>query len=68
LQGFTKVPKRFVKNLEKEFVGKKYDDENLLKINSRLENHPFLILEKLLKHFYKRFYANLSYVSEEKSQ
>ena len=46
LQGFTKVPKRFVKNLEKEFVGKKYDDENLLKINSRLENHPFLILEK----------------------
>ena len=46
LQGFTKVPKRFVKNLEKEFVGKKYDDENLLKINFRLENHPFLILEK----------------------
>lgn len=46
LQGFTKVPKRFVKNLEKEFVGKKYDDENLLKINSRLDNHPFLILEK----------------------
>ena len=46
LQGFTKVPKRFVKNLEKEFVGKTYDDNNLLKINSRLENHPFLILEK----------------------
>ena len=46
LQGFTKVPKRFVKNLEKEFVGKTYDDVNLLKINSRLENHPFLMLEK----------------------
>jgi hypothetical protein len=35
-----------VKNLEKEFVGKTYDDVNLLKINSRLENHPFLMLEK----------------------
>ena len=46
LQGFTKVPKRFVKNLENEFVGKTYDDDNLLKINSRLENHPFLMLEK----------------------
>ena len=46
LQGFTKVPKRFIKNLEKEFVGKTYDDVNLLKINSRLENHPFLMLEK----------------------
>ncbi len=51
LQGFTKVPKRFVKNLEKEFVGKTYDDDNLLKINSRLENHPFLMLEKLRKPF-----------------
>ena len=46
MQGFTKVPKRFIKNLEKEFVGKTYDDVNLLKINSRLENHPFLMLEK----------------------
>lgn len=46
LKGYTKVPKRFVKNLEKEFVGKKYDDENLLKINSRLENHPFVALER----------------------
>jgi hypothetical protein len=68
LQGFTKVPKRFVKNLEKEFVGKTYDDENLLKINSRLENHPFLMLEKLRKRFLQRFYANLPYFSEEKSQ
>lgn len=46
LKGYTKVPKRFVKNLEKEFVGKKYDDENLLKINSRVANHPFVILER----------------------
>ena len=46
LKGYTKVPKRFVKNLEKEFVGKKYDSENLLKINSRLENHPFVLLER----------------------
>lgn len=47
LKGYTKVPKRFVKNLEKEFVGKTYGDENLLKINSRLENHPFVALERI---------------------
>ncbi len=46
LKGYTNVPKRFVKNLEREFVGKTYDDQNLLKINSRLQNHPFVLLQK----------------------
>lgn len=46
LKGYTKVPKRFVRNLEKEFLGKTYEKENLLKINSRLENHPFVLLER----------------------
>ncbi len=46
LKGYSKAPQRFVKNLEKEFVGRIYDDDNLLKINSRLQNHPFVLLEK----------------------
>ncbi|MCQ4036261.1 hypothetical protein NOV28_10760 [Kaistella montana] len=46
VKGYEKVPKRFIKNIEKEFQEKKYDDQNLLKINQSLQNHPFVILEK----------------------
>lgn len=46
ITGYEKVPKRFIKNIEKEFQGKKYDDQNLLRINQSLQNHPFLLLEK----------------------
>ncbi|QNS40573.1 hypothetical protein H0S70_09270 [Chryseobacterium manosquense] len=46
IKGYEKVPKRFIKNIEKEFQGKKYDDQNLLRINQSLQNHPFLLLEK----------------------
>lgn len=45
-KGYEKLPSRFVKNLEREFKGKTYDDKNLLLINSQLQNHPFIILEK----------------------
>ncbi len=46
LKGYEKVPKRFIKNLEKEFQGKIYDDKNLVAINKSLQNHPFITLEK----------------------
>ena len=46
IKGYEKVPKRFIKNIEKEFQGKKYDDQNLLRINNSLQNHPFVLLEK----------------------
>lgn len=46
IKGYEKVPKRFIKNIENEFQGKKYDDQNLLKINNSLQTHPFVILEK----------------------
>ena len=46
IKGYDKVPKRFVKNLEKDFQGKIYADENLIRINQSLQNHPFLSLEK----------------------
>ncbi|MBW8359317.1 MAG: hypothetical protein K0M63_05885 [Weeksellaceae bacterium] len=46
LKGYDKVPKRFIKNLEKEFKSKRYDDKNLLAINRSLQNHPFVTLER----------------------
>ena len=46
LKGYEKVPKRFIKNLEKGFQGKIYDDKNLVQINQSLQNHPFILLDK----------------------
>ncbi len=45
-RGYDKLPKRFVKNLEKEYKGKPYDAKQLTTINKQLQNHPFLTLEK----------------------
>ena len=39
IQGYTKSPRRFVKNLEKEFVGKPYTQEILQKLAISLRNH-----------------------------
>lgn len=46
IKGYEKVPKRFVRNLDKEFGGKTYDDRNLVRINQSLQNHPFIALER----------------------
>ena len=46
IKGYEKVPKRFVKNLKKEYQGKIYDDKNLVAINQSLQSHPFLLLDK----------------------
>lgn len=45
-KGYEKVPTRFVKNLEKEYLGKSYQENILAKLNQSLQNHPFLLLEK----------------------
>jgi hypothetical protein len=45
VRGYEKVPKRFIKNFEKEFNGKDYSDKNLIAINQSLQNHPFVLLE-----------------------
>lgn len=45
-KGYTRLPKQFVKALNKEYVGKNYDDKNLLAINNQLQNHHFVTLEK----------------------
>lgn len=46
IKGYEKVPSRFIKNLETEFKGKTYDDQNLVALNQSLQNHPFVLLEK----------------------
>ncbi|WP_262991366.1 hypothetical protein [Chryseobacterium gilvum] len=46
VKGYDKVPKRFMKNLEKDFKGKTYDDKNLIAINKNFQSHPFVSLER----------------------
>ena len=46
VRGYEKVPKRFIRNLEREFRGKTYGDKTLLAINSGLKNHQFVTLER----------------------
>ncbi|KNB63226.1 hypothetical protein [Chryseobacterium sp. Hurlbut01] len=46
VKGYARVPKRFMKNLEKEFKGKTYDDKNLISINKNFQSHAFVSLER----------------------
>lgn len=46
LKGYDKAPVRFVKNLNRDFFGKVYDDNNLQTIHNRLKNHQFIKLER----------------------
>lgn len=46
VKGYSRVPKRFMKNLEKEFKGKTYDDKNLISINKNFQSHAFVSLER----------------------
>ncbi len=46
LKGYEKIPKRFKKNLEKEFVGKDYEVGQLANLQKSLQNHPFVLLEQ----------------------
>lgn len=46
VKGYETVPKRLIKNLEKDFRGKIYDDQNIIQINKSLQNQPFIFLEK----------------------
>ncbi|MBS1549783.1 MAG: hypothetical protein JSS94_07960 [Bacteroidetes bacterium] len=46
VKGYDKVPKRFIKNLEKEFNQKIYGNKNLLSLQKALQSHPFVALER----------------------
>ena len=56
----------FCEEFRKEFVGKKYDDVNLLKINSRLENHPFLMLEKTPQTLFTKILHKFTFTFQKK--
>lgn len=43
---YTRAPKRFMKNLNKEFSGKTYDEKNLKAIAKQFQSHPFVTLER----------------------
>ncbi len=59
VKDYEKVPKRFVKNLEKEFKGKKYDQKNLEAINQRLQNHQFVGLQRAPQTLFTRDSTNI---------
>lgn len=46
IKGYKKIPTRFIKTLNQDFIGKTYDDKNILAIHNRLKNHPFISLER----------------------
>lgn len=46
LKDYERVPKRFVKNMEKEYLRKNYNEQNLSSIRQSLQNHPFMVLER----------------------
>lgn len=46
VKGYEKVPRRFLKNLEKEYMGKRYNEAHLSAIHQELQNHPFVQLER----------------------
>lgn len=46
VKGYDKVPQRFIKNLEKEYKNRPYTDNTLSEINSNLQNHTFVTLER----------------------
>lgn len=54
IKGYDKLPARFVKNLEKEYKGQVYSEKNLSLINSQLQNHPFISLEKPPQTLFKK--------------
>lgn len=45
-RGYERLPSRFIRNLEKDFKGKIYDEKSLTSIQSQLRNNSFITLEK----------------------
>lgn len=54
LKGYDKLPHRFVKNLEKEFLGQVFTPQNIEKLNNRLQNHPYIHLTKVPQSLFRK--------------
>lgn len=65
-KGYEKVPKRFVKNLEKEYLEKNYQENTLSKLNQSLQNHPFLLLGKPPQTLFTKDSTNIYLFAQKK--
>lgn len=65
-KGYEKVPKRFTKNLEKEYLGKNYQENILAKLNQSLQNHPFILLDKAPQTLFTKDSTNVFLFAQKK--
>ena len=65
-KGYEKVPKRFTKNLEKEYLGKNYQENTLSKLNQSLQNHPFILLDKAPQTLFTKDSTNVFLFAQKK--
>ena len=65
-KGYEKVPKRFIKNLEKEYLGKNYQENTLSKLNQSLQNHPFILLDKAPQTLFTKDSTNVFLFAQKK--
>lgn len=54
IRGYDKLPKRFIKNLEKEFVGKVFQPKNIERLNTALQNHRYVQLTKVPQSLFRK--------------
>ena len=65
-KGYEKIPQQFVRNLEQEYLGKKYRENTLTKLNRALYNHPFLLLDKPPQTLYTKASTSIYLFSQKK--
>ncbi|MDO4225392.1 MAG: hypothetical protein Q4C75_05820, partial [Bergeyella zoohelcum] len=66
LKGYEKVPKRFIKNLEKQFLGQDYNAKTLLSIHQALKNHQFIGLEKTPQTLFTKDFTSVFLFTQKK--
>ncbi len=68
IEGYDKVPTRFVKNLEKEYGGKIYNDQTVRRISQSQQNHPFVLEERAPQTLFTKDSTNIYlYLQKRKS-
>ncbi len=65
-KGYEKVPNRSIKNLEKEYLGKNYQENTLAKLNQSLQNHPFILLDKASQTLFTKDSTNVFLFAQKK--
>ncbi len=65
-KGYKKLPKRFIKNIENEFVGKVYHPQNIEKLHQNFQNHPFIQLTKVPQTLFRKDSTQVFLFSKKK--